>query len=114
LTSTSTAPACSTRWSSWAGSLTSETSLAALGGDRIDYRGATVVVPSVHDDLGAVPAEFFGRCPADARSGPGNQGNDVLEVPLFVHPWDIHLGSPSPSCLVAILRSKAAAGVSVT
>jgi len=90
-----------------------ETGLTARG-DRVDHRGATVVVPSVHDELGAVPAEFLGRCPADARRGPGNQGNDALEVSLIVHSSGVHRGVPSWSCVVAILRSKAAAGVSVT
>jgi Transmembrane secretion effector len=71
------------------------------------HRGAAAGVPAVHDDLGAVPAELFGRCPADARGGPGNQGAEALEVPPAGHPWDVHLGIPSRSCLVAILRSKA-------
>ena len=62
-----------------------EAGLAALGGDRVDHRGAAAGVPSVHDELGAVPAEFFGRSPADARRCPGNQGNHALQVPLVVH-----------------------------
>jgi hypothetical protein len=43
------------------------------------------VVPAVHDHLGAVAAEFFGRCPADARSGPGNQRTEALKVTLLIH-----------------------------
>jgi hypothetical protein len=32
-----------------------------------------------------LPAEFFRRCLADARGGPGNQGTETLEVSLVVH-----------------------------
>src|SRR5258708_6903436 len=59
--------------------------IAARRGDRAGYRGAAVGVAPVHDDLGAMPAELFGRCLADARGGPGNQGTETLEVSLVVH-----------------------------
>jgi hypothetical protein len=62
-----------------------EAGLAAFGGDGIDHRGAAAGVPSVHDDFGAMPAELFGGCPADARGCPGNQGTAALEVSLFPH-----------------------------
>jgi hypothetical protein len=48
----------------------------------------------VHDDLGAMPAEFFGRRPADARSGPGDQGADAVEVSLFVHLLSFRIDLP--------------------
>jgi hypothetical protein len=70
-----------------------EAGLAARRGDRIDHRGAAAGVPPVHDDPGAMPAEFLGRGPADARGGPRHQGAEALEIPLVVHSWDIHLGS---------------------
>src|SRR5579859_7672024 len=115
LTSTSTGPACSAVVHlGRVGEVgRHEAGLAARHGDRVDDRGAAAGVASVHDDLGAMPAERFGRGPADARGGPGNQGAEAIEVPLVVRPWDVHLGILSRSCLVAILRSKAAAGVSV-
>jgi hypothetical protein len=62
-----------------------EAGLAAGRGDRVDHRGAAIDVPPVHDDLGAVPGELSGCCPADARGGPGNQGTETLEVSLVVH-----------------------------
>ena len=39
----------------------------------------------MHYELGAMPAELFGCCPADARGGPGNQGTETLEVSLLAH-----------------------------
>ena len=36
----------------------------------------------MHHDPGAMPTKLFGRCPADTRSGPGNQGTDALEISL--------------------------------
>ena len=62
-----------------------EAGLTAHRGDRAGHREAAIGVPPVHDDLGALPAELFGRCPADARGGPGYQGADALEVSLVVH-----------------------------
>jgi len=44
----------------------------------------------VHDHLGAMPAKRFGRCPADARTGPGNQGTDALKVSLLIHLLPFH------------------------
>jgi hypothetical protein len=32
-----------------------------------------------------MPAEPFGRCLADARGGPGNQGTETLKISLVVH-----------------------------
>ena len=63
---------------------------------------AAAGVPPVHDNLGAVPTQFFGRCLADARSGPGNEGADALEVSLFVHLLSLRLptstmGSAGPA-----------------
>jgi hypothetical protein len=62
-----------------------EAGLTARRGDRAGHRGAAGGVAPVHDDLGAMPAELFGRCLADARGGPGNQGTETLEVSLIVH-----------------------------
>jgi hypothetical protein len=62
-----------------------EAGLAARRGDRAGHRAAAIGVAPVHDDLGAMPAELFGRCLADARGGPGNQGTETLEVWLVVH-----------------------------
>jgi len=62
-----------------------EAGLAALCGDRAGHRAAAAGVAAVHDDLAAAPAELFGRCPADARGGPGNPGTETLEVSLAVH-----------------------------
>jgi hypothetical protein len=41
-------------------------------------------------------AEFFGRCPADARSGPGNQGAGALKVTLLIHVSSFHDRVPQP------------------
>jgi hypothetical protein len=41
-------------------------------------------------------AEFFGRSPADARSGPGNQGADALKVTLVIHVSSFHDRVPQP------------------
>jgi hypothetical protein len=37
-----------------------------------------------------VPAELFGRCLADARTGAGNQGTDALKVTLLIHLLSFH------------------------
>ena len=68
-----------------------ETGLAALRRDRVGHRLAAATVPAVDDDLGAMPAEHFGCCLANARSGPGHQGTDALEVSLPVHRLPVHL-----------------------
>jgi hypothetical protein len=47
----------------------------------------------VDDDFGAMPGELFGRGLADARSGPGNQGTDALEVSLSIHRLSFRLST---------------------
>src|SRR6201981_2053250 len=76
LTSTSTVPAYPARSSSWAGSLRSAATNRAVTAPRVDGaapRRAADGVPAMHDDLGAVSAKLLRRCPADPRSGPGDQ-----------------------------------------
>ena len=93
LTSTLTRPAWSTRSSSWSGSLRSAATNRALPPSAViavDHRRAAGGVPAVHDHLGALPAERFGRCPADARTGPGNQRTDALKVTLLIHLLSFH------------------------
>jgi hypothetical protein len=41
--------------------------IAALGGDGVDHRRAVAGIPSVHDDISAVPGQLLGGGPADAR-----------------------------------------------
>jgi hypothetical protein len=61
-----------------------EAGLAAVGGDGVDDGGGAVV-PPVHDDFRAVPAQFLGAGPADARGGSGDQCAQPVEVSLLVH-----------------------------
>src|SRR6266478_5069169 len=45
----------------------------------------TKIVRTSRSDFGAMSAELFGRRPAGARGGPGNQGADALQVSLLIH-----------------------------
>jgi hypothetical protein len=59
--------------------------MATLSGDGVDHRRAMTGVPPVHDHIGAVPGQLFSGGSADARSCPGDQRGQALEVSLLAH-----------------------------
>ena len=75
-----------------------EPGLAALGGDGVDHGPATVGVAAVHDDFGALAAQFLSRGLADARGGPRDQCAQAFKVSLSAHEFvlSVRICPPGP------------------